>query len=81
MKISVSLPAQDVEFLDSVARERGASRSEVLRGAVRMLRSTTLVDEYVDAFGEWTGSDDADQWERVAGDGIEADTSRRDLVG
>ena len=43
MKLSVSLPAEDVEFLDQYARSLGArSRSAVIRRAVRLLRASEL---------------------------------------
>ena len=45
MKISVSLPDEDVEFLDSYALNQGyESRSAVVHTAVRMLRSSKLGD-------------------------------------
>lgn len=81
MKISVSLPDQDVEFLDTVAREVGGSRSAVLRRAIGLLRTSDLTDEYVEAYREWERSGDSDTWEAVVGDGLENDSPRRDLAG
>ena len=44
MKISVSLPDEDVEFLDSYAESQGyGSRSAVVHTAVRLLRSAKPV--------------------------------------
>ncbi|WKZ82430.1 MAG: ribbon-helix-helix domain-containing protein [Acidimicrobiia bacterium] len=71
MKLSVSLPAEDVEFLDRYARSRGyESRSAVVHRAVRMLRAEELGAEYADAWEEWEGSDQADAWDAVVGDGL-----------
>lgn len=71
MKISVSLPDEDVEFLDSYARAQGyESRSAVVHTAVRMLRSAKLGDAYADAWLEWEESDDAELWEKTAADGL-----------
>jgi Arc/MetJ-type ribon-helix-helix transcriptional regulator len=71
MKVSVSLPSEDVEYLDAYAREQGiGSRSAVLHRAVRLLRASTLADDYGAAWDEWTGSGDAAVWEAVAEDGL-----------
>ena len=40
MKVSVSLPGEDVQFLDSYAKEQGLdSRSAALHRAIRLLRT------------------------------------------
>jgi Arc/MetJ-type ribon-helix-helix transcriptional regulator len=71
MKVSVSLPAEDVEFLDAYARETEAgSRSAALHRAVRLLRASRLGDEYAAAWDEWSGSDDAALWESAGADGL-----------
>jgi Arc/MetJ-type ribon-helix-helix transcriptional regulator len=76
MKLSVSLPDDDVEFLDAYAHERGfASRSAVLHKAVRLLRGAQLGAAYEDAFVEWERSD-AEAWETTVGDGLTADAAR-----
>ena len=70
MKLSVSLPDDDVEFLDMYARTRGfASRSAVVHRAVRLLRANELGPDYADAFAEWSASDDAELWDDAVGDG------------
>ena len=54
MKVSVSLPAEDVEFLDAYASEKGLeSRSAALHGAVRLLRAAELGEAYEGAWDEW----------------------------
>jgi len=71
MKISVSLPAEDVEFLDSYAQSQGyESRSAVVHTAVRMLRSSKLGDAYAEAWLEWEESDDSELWEKTTADGL-----------
>ena len=71
MKISVSLPDDDVEFLDSYALSQGyVSRSAVVHSAVRMLRSSKLGDAYADAWREWEESGDAELWEKTTSDGL-----------
>ena len=72
MKVSVSLPDEDVDFLDAYADERGfTSRSAVLHKAVRLLRAAELGEAYEDAWAEWASSDDAAMWESAARDGVD----------
>jgi Arc/MetJ-type ribon-helix-helix transcriptional regulator len=71
MKISVSLPDQDVEFLDSFAESKGYnSRSAVVQTAVRLLRSSKLGDAYAEAWREWEESGEAEVWETAVSDGL-----------
>ena len=71
MKLSVSLPDDDVEFLDECVRLKGeASRSAVVHKAVRLLRATELGDAYEDAWSDWDAGGDAALWEAVAADGV-----------
>ena len=77
MKLSVSLPAVDVEFLDTYASTGGfGSRSAVLHKAVRLLRAAELGAAYEDAFAEWEASGDAAAWELTAADGLGTDAAR-----
>ncbi|MHB8463766.1 MAG: ribbon-helix-helix domain-containing protein [Acidimicrobiales bacterium] len=71
MKVSVSLPDEDVDFLDAYAEAQGfPSRSAVVHKAVRLLRAAELGPAYEDAWEEWsTGSDEA-LWEATASDGL-----------
>jgi Arc/MetJ-type ribon-helix-helix transcriptional regulator len=72
MKLSVSLPDEDVDVLDRyVAAHVGATRSSALRDAIALLRQRDLYAEYEVAFTAWTGSDDAAAWDRASGDGVE----------
>lgn len=71
MKVSVSLPAEDVEFLDRYAASQGiGSRSAAVHKAVRLLRASQLGPAYEDAWAEWTDATDADLWETVVSDGL-----------
>jgi Arc/MetJ-type ribon-helix-helix transcriptional regulator len=71
MKVSVSLPGEDVQFLDDYAREQGlASRSAALHRAVRLLRTAELGGTYEAAWDEWTAESEAQLWESTAGDGL-----------
>lgn len=77
MKLSVSLPDDDIEFLDEYARARRVeSRSAVLHRAVRLLRATELTGDYEDAWQEWTTSGEAAAWEVTAPDGLQSDAAR-----
>jgi Arc/MetJ-type ribon-helix-helix transcriptional regulator len=73
MKVSVSLPQEDVDFLDSYAREQGmASRSAAMHKAVGLLRTAQLASAYEDAWESWTDSGDAETWDAVTADGLGA---------
>ena len=77
MKLSVSLPDADVQFLDAYAATRGIeTRSAVLHRAVRLLRTTELTGAYEDAWDEWASSDDSALWENATADGMGADATR-----
>ena len=70
MKVSVSLPDEDVEFLDSYARTHHiASRSATLHRAIRLLRASELAQDYSEAFTEWE-DDESQLWGAAAGDGL-----------
>ena len=71
MKLSVSLPDEDVEFLDEYARAQGIeSRSAVVHRAVRLLRASELGRDYAEAWEEWAESGEADVWDAAVGDGL-----------
>ena len=72
MKVSVSLPDEDLKFLDSYGREAGIpSRSAVMHKAVDLLRASQLDDAYEQAWAEWAAAGDDDAWDAVTGDGLE----------
>jgi Arc/MetJ-type ribon-helix-helix transcriptional regulator len=71
MKLSVSLPDDDVEFLDSYAASSGvANRSAALHRAVRLLRATSLGPAYEAAWLEWSSNDDGVIWDALVDDGL-----------
>ena len=71
MKVSVSLPDEDVEFLDKYAQSQGIeSRSAVVHKAVRLLRAAELGAAYEEAWAEWGHSEDAALWDAATGDGL-----------
>ena len=71
MKVSVSLPDDDVAYLDEYAHSQGLpSRSAVVHKAVRLLRASELGAAYEGAWGEWADSGDADLWDATVPDGL-----------
>lgn len=71
MKLSISLPDDDIAFLDRYAAEQGiTSRSAALQRAVRLLRASELGPAYGAAWDEWTRSGEAEVWDAAAGDGL-----------
>ena len=70
MKLSISLPAEEVGFLDAYARSQGIkSRSGVIQTALRLLRTSELADDYTSAWSEWDEEDDK-TWDRSSRDGL-----------
>jgi len=71
MKVSVSLPDEDVEFLDAYATSKGiGSRSAVVHKAVRLLRASGLGGAYEDAWQEWATDGDDAAWDTTVNDGL-----------
>ncbi len=69
MKVSVSIPDEDVEFLDNYTKNhRIASRSAALHRAIRLLRASELTDAYAAAFTEWADDPTNDVWDNVVSD-------------
>jgi Arc/MetJ-type ribon-helix-helix transcriptional regulator len=76
MKLSVSLPEEDVAVLDEYAHTSGLpSRSAALRHAIRLLRHPDLEQDYASAWEEWESSGDQAFWEATTADGV-ADAAR-----
>ena len=79
MKLSVSLPDEDVEFIDRyLASEDVMSRSAVIQQAIGLLRVRSLQDDYTCAFDEW--ADESETWDGVTADGVDQ-ADHGDLVG
>ena len=71
MKVSVSLPDEDIQFLDEYASAHGSgSRSAAVQKAVRLLRASGLGAAYEDAWSDWDASDESDAWETALPDGL-----------
>ncbi len=71
VKVSVSLPGEDLEFLDAYASAHAyPSRSAVVHHAIRALRLGELHDAYGEAWAEWDASGEAGDWDAVVGDGV-----------
>lgn len=75
MKISVSLPQEDVAFVDEYATRTDAdSRSAVIHEAIDLLRAAKLEAEYAEAFAEWDKDEGSALWGGTAGDGVTDET-------
>ncbi len=71
MKVSVSLPEEDLEFLDQYAKQEGYdSRSAVIQKAVRLLRASRLGAAYEEAWREWAASGEEELWGSTSADGL-----------
>jgi hypothetical protein len=76
VKVSVSLPEEDIAYIDEYAHRVGAqSRSSVLHQAVALLRLSELETAYAEAFDEWSEAADGEAWETTVADGL-ADAPR-----
>jgi len=76
MKLSVSLPEEDVLVLDEFARASGLpSRSAAVQYAIRLLRHPNLEQDYAAAWDEWVSSGEQETWETLAANGL-ADAAR-----
>jgi Arc/MetJ-type ribon-helix-helix transcriptional regulator len=71
MKVSVSLPDDDIEFLDSYAQAHGIeSRSAAVHQAIGLLRQIQLGRAYEGAWEQWNASGEADLWDATVSDGL-----------
>ena len=69
MKLSISLPEEDIGFVDAYARSHGKSRSGVIQTALRLLRESELADDYAAALAE-SDEEDHRTWDRSFADGL-----------
>ena len=66
MKLSISLPDEECEFLDRCVDDGTyPSRSAIVLRALRLLRNADLGAMYADAFAEWEASDEGADWDSV----------------
>ena len=71
MKLSVSLPDDDVTTLDDYARAAGLkSRSAAVHHAIQLLRHPDLEQNYSAAWDEWESAGEQDAWDNSSGDGL-----------
>jgi Arc/MetJ-type ribon-helix-helix transcriptional regulator len=71
VKVSVSLPEEDITYIDEYAQRAGVpSRSSVLHQAVALLRLRELETAYDAAFQEWHESEDGGLWDTTVSDGL-----------
>lgn len=71
MKLSVSLPDEDIDFLDAYAQEQGiGSRSAAVHKAVRLLRAVELSDDYQQAWSDWSESGEDAVWDAALTDAL-----------
>lgn len=71
MKVSVSIPGDDVAFLDGYASAHSyPSRSAVVHRAIESLRAEELGEAYADAWAEWAETGEAAVWDAATGDGL-----------
>jgi len=69
MKIKVSLPPDEITYLDEYAFRKGLkTRSAVLVSAIQLLRQHDLGVAYAAAWDEWA---DEDLWDLTTTDGFE----------
>lgn len=72
MKLSVSLPPTDVEFVDQYLAEHGErSRSAVMRKALELLREQAIGEMYDVAWRQWVEDGEDKIWDLAVGDGLE----------
>jgi Arc/MetJ-type ribon-helix-helix transcriptional regulator len=72
MKLSISVPDEQMELLDRIVEQRClASRSAAIQEAIDLLLNNALVADYKAAFADWDDTADATNWDAVAGDGLE----------
>jgi hypothetical protein len=68
LKISASLPAEDVEFLDTFRQANGQpSRSAVLHLAIYLLRGAEMTSSYEAAWAEWEATPESADWATASG--------------
>jgi hypothetical protein len=71
VKLSISVPPDDVRLLDEFARVAGLpSRSAAVQYAIRLLRLPDLENDYAAAWNDWETSGDNDSWATTSNDGL-----------
>lgn len=71
MKVSLSLPDEDIRFVDAeAAGGKYPSRSAAVHAAIRLLRDLPYQDSYAIAWDEWEADSEEVVWEKTAADGL-----------
>ena len=72
MKVSVSLPGDDVRFLDEYAKDRGLRLPGPPRctGRFACCARPSCAAAYEHAWDQWTVDGDAEAWESALADGL-----------
>ena len=71
MKLSISVPEDDVAFLDRYAARQGIrSRSAAVQKAIQLLQASELGSAYEDAWSDWATNGDGEAWDATSGDGV-----------
>lgn len=71
MKVSLSIPDEDIRFLDNFARDHGiSSRSAAVQQSIALLRDMELKEHFKIAMREWRESPDSKLWQSTVGDGL-----------
>lgn len=74
MKLSVSIPDEQMVLLDRIVEQRGLkSRSAAIQEGIELLLTSSLVADYKAAFEECDRAEGA-LWETTEGDGLDAET-------
>ncbi|MGH1549153.1 antitoxin [Leifsonia poae] len=71
-KLSVSLSAEDVAYLDAVAADFDGNRSAAIHRLIRLKRELDAEGAYAQAFEEWEASGEQALWDQTAADGLDA---------
>ncbi|MBT2497917.1 antitoxin [Agromyces sp. ISL-38] len=71
-KLSVSLPDDDLRFLDALAESFDGNRSAAVHEVIRTAREVHAAREYAVAFADWSSSDTDVEWEATTADGIDS---------
>lgn len=71
MKISISLPSEQVAFIERYRKAHQLdNRSEAFQHVLSELQEKELEEAYRAAGEEWKNSEDAALWDNVSGDGL-----------
>ncbi len=71
VKISVSLPAGRVEFVDRyTTQNQSRTRSSTIAEAVALLEEREMESAYAAAYDEWKDSEDQALWDTTSNDGL-----------